>query len=76
MVEPAPGPDAHDVVAQLGGQGVVGVTLGWVDNNGIVRSRTVPLAELPAAAHRGVGASTVFSVFDSCDGITIGRAHV
>lgn len=70
MVEPAPGPDAHDVVAQLGGQGVVGVTLGWVDNNGIVRSRTVPLAELPAAAHRGVGASTVFSVFDSCDGIT------
>lgn len=51
-------------------RGTVGVTIGWVDNNGIVRSRTVPTAELPAAARRGVGVTAVFAVFDSHDGIT------
>ena len=49
---------------------VLGVTIGWVDNNGIVRSRTVPTAELPAAVRRGVGVTAVFAVFDSHDGIT------
>mgnify|MGYP005988777413 CR=1 FL=1 len=49
---------------------IVGVTIGWVDNNGVVRSRTVPTAELAAAARRGVGITSVFAVFDSHDGIT------
>lgn len=63
-------PDPADVVARLEGQGVRGVTIGWVDNNGITRSRTVPLAGLPAAMERGVGVTAVFAVFDSHDGIT------
>ncbi|MBB6628008.1 glutamine synthetase [Nocardioides sp. KIGAM211] len=70
MVDDETGPDVRDLVALLDAQDVVGVTLGWVDNNGIVRARTVPLAELPAVARRGVGATTAVSVFDSHDGIT------
>ena len=49
---------------------MLGVSIGWVDNNGIVRSRTVPTAELAAAVRRGVGITAVFAVFDSHDGIT------
>lgn len=63
-------PDVADVVAHLEQQGVLGVQIGWVDNNGIVRSRVVPIAELPAAAARGVGVTAAFAVFDSHDGIT------
>lgn len=63
-------PSPEDVVATLTRQGVRGVTVGWVDNNGIVRSRTVPTAELPAVARRGVGITAAFAVFDSHDGIT------
>ncbi|MGB7364514.1 MAG: glutamine synthetase family protein [Rhodococcus sp. (in: high G+C Gram-positive bacteria)] len=65
------GPNEPDqIVAELRHRDIVGVTVGWVDNNGIVRSRTVPTAELPAAARRGVGVTAVFAVFDSHDGIT------
>ena len=60
----------EELVAHLAARDVVGVTIGWVDNNGIVRTRTVPLGELEAAAHRGVGVTAVFAVFDSHDGIT------
>ncbi|WP_072806576.1 glutamine synthetase family protein [Rhodococcoides yunnanense] len=63
MIDPA-------LVTVLSEGGIVGVTIGWVDNNGIVRSRTVPVAELEAAARRGVGITAVFAVFDSHDGIT------
>lgn len=63
-------PDVHELTDRLAREGVVGVTIGWVDNNGIVRSRTVPTAELPAAARRGVGVTAVFAVFDSHDVIT------
>ncbi len=63
-------PSPADVVARLETQGVLGVTIGWVDNNGIVRSRTVPLDGLPAAMATGVGVTAVFAVFDSHDGIT------
>ncbi|MDO9379413.1 MAG: glutamine synthetase family protein [Nocardioidaceae bacterium] len=62
--------DPVQVAGHLRGKGVVGVTIGWVDNNGIVRSRTVPTDELAAAARRGVGVTAVFAVFDSHDGIT------
>ena len=58
------------VRARLDDQQVVGVQIGWVDDNGIVRTRVVPTAELGGAARRGVGVTAVFAVFDSHDGIT------
>ena len=72
MTDSASAPElpAHDLMARLTEHDVLGVTIGWVDNNGIVRSRTVPTAELPAAVRRGVGVTAVFAVFDSHDGIT------
>ncbi|MGA8847252.1 MAG: glutamine synthetase family protein [Nocardioides sp.] len=63
-------PDLDALVADLEQREVLGVTIGWVDNNGIVRSRTVPTAELPSVATKGVGITAAFAVFDSHDGIT------
>ncbi|WP_020645065.1 glutamine synthetase family protein [Amycolatopsis balhimycina] len=54
--------------------GVGGVHLAWADNNGIPRSRVVPIAGLADAATRGVGATSLFAVFDSHDAITYGHA--
>ncbi|CAN5544759.1 glutamine synthetase [soil metagenome] len=64
------GPDLDALTADLQRRDVVGVTIGWVDNNGVVRSRTVPTAALAATARRGVGVSSTFAVFDSHDGLT------
>jgi glutamine synthetase len=50
--------------------GVAGVVIGWADNNGIPRSRTVPVSALPEVARTGVGVTTLFAVFDSADAIT------
>ncbi len=50
--------------------GVGGVHLAWADNNGIPRSRIVPVAGLAEAATRGVGATSLFAVFDTHDSIT------
>ena len=63
-------PDLDELAAHLARQGVRGVTIGWVDNNGITRSRTVPTAALPTVAVRGVGFSSTFAVFDSHDTVT------
>ncbi len=63
-------PDAASLVARLDGLGVLGVSIGWVDNNGIVRSRVVPLEQLASALVKGVGITAAFGVFDSHDGIT------
>lgn len=66
----------EDVVAlaeRLAGSGIVGVTIAWADNNGIPRSRTVPLGRLAEVAERGVGITTLFAVFDSHDAITFGH---
>src|SRR3984957_6310597 len=49
---------------------VAGITIVWADNNGIPRSRTVPIAGLADAAERGVGMSPLFAVYDSHDGIS------
>jgi glutamine synthetase len=49
---------------------VAGVTIVWADNNGIPRSRTVPVNHLMEVAARGVGVTALFAVFDSHDGIT------
>ena len=54
--------------------GVGGVHLAWADNNGIPRSRIVPVGGLADAATRGVGATSLFAVFDSHDAITYGHA--
>jgi glutamine synthetase len=55
---------------ELAVAGVAGVTIAWIDNNGIPRSRTVPVSRLADVARRGVGVTTLFAVFDSHDGIT------
>ncbi len=62
--------DAGALALELAANGVVGVTIAWADNNGIPRSRTVPVDSLPQVARRGVGISTLFAVFDTHDGIT------
>lgn len=54
--------------------GVGGVHLAWADNNGIPRSRIVPIGGLADTATRGVGATSLFAVFDSHDAITYGHA--
>lgn len=71
--EPHPAVETVDAVAlaeRLAVEGVRGLQVGWVDNNGIVRSRVVPTGDLEAALRRGVGVTAVFAVFDSHDGIT------
>src|ERR1700722_7528742 len=53
---------------------VAGITIVWADNNGIPRSRTVPIAGLADAAERGVGMSPLFALFDSRDGISFAHS--
>ena len=62
--------DADALAAELATAGVAGVTISWADNNGIPRSRTVPVAALPRVAEIGVGVTSLFAVFDSADAIT------
>jgi glutamine synthetase len=57
-------------VVTLKSRGVVGVTIAWADNNGILRSRTIPVDSLESVTTRGVGITPLFAVFDSHDGIT------
>ncbi len=71
VLPPAPATvDPGALETRLRERGVHGVQVGWVDNNGIVRSRIVPVTDLAGALHRGVGVTAVFAVFDSHDGIT------
>jgi glutamine synthetase len=62
------------IKSRLANADVAGVTIAWADNNGIPRSRTVPLAALEDAVARGVGITPLFAVFDSHDGITFGHS--
>ena len=62
--------DPEALTRELAGAGVAGVTIAWIDNNGIPRSRTIPVSRLADVARRGVGITTLFAVFDSHDGIT------
>ncbi|GAA3531254.1 glutamine synthetase [Amycolatopsis ultiminotia] len=64
---------ASAAAKDLAAAGVGGVHLAWADNNGIPRSRIVPVGGLADAAVRGVGATTLFAVFDSHDVITYGH---
>ncbi len=61
---------------RLAEAGVAGITIVWADNNGIPRSRTVPIAGLADAAERGVGMSPLFAVFDSRDGISFAHSDL
>ena len=60
----------RELAAALAADGVAGVIVAWADNNGIPRSRTVPVAALPQVASTGVGVTTLFAVFDTNDAIT------
>ncbi|MGH4008211.1 MAG: glutamine synthetase [Pseudonocardiaceae bacterium] len=62
--------EAGALALELAANGVVGVTIAWADNNGIPRSRTVPVDSLPQVAKHGVGITTLFAVFDTHDAIT------
>ena len=55
---------ASALAEELAGAGVAGVTIAWADNNGIPRSRTVPVGRLADVAVQGVGITTLFAVFD------------
>lgn len=67
-------PDTGTLAARFEAAGVAGLHIVWADNNGIARSRTVPIGRLPAVAERGVGATTLLAVFDTHDAITFAAA--
>src|SRR3954463_9034847 len=54
---------AESMVAGLAAQGVVAVATTFVDNSGIARVKSVPLARLPQLSAWGVGFSTAFDYF-------------
>lgn len=54
---------AEGLLTGLAAQGVVGVTTSYVDNAGISRVKSVPLARLPQLAGWGAGYSPVFDFF-------------
>jgi glutamine synthetase len=64
---------AEAIAGDLASVGVDGVALSYVDNAGITRVKTVPVARLAHAAAWGVGMSPVFDVFCVDDSITAGR---
>ncbi|MQA11881.1 MAG: glutamine synthetase [Pseudonocardiaceae bacterium] len=61
---------ASAAAKDLAAAGVRGVQIAWADNNGIPRSRIVPVGGLADAAIRGVGVTSLFAVFDTHDVIT------
>lgn len=64
---------ARVAAARLAAEGVEGVILGWVDNAGLARVKTVPVRRLEQAAAWGVGAAPSFDVFLVDDSITTSR---
>ncbi|MFD9960855.1 glutamine synthetase [Amycolatopsis sp. NPDC058986] len=64
---------ASAAAKDLAAAGVSGVHVAWADNNGIPRSRIVPITGLADAATHGVGTTSLFAVFDSHDAITYGH---
>jgi glutamine synthetase len=63
-------PDAAGLARDLAERGVVGVAASYVDNSGIARVKTVPVARVEHAAGAGIGMSPVFDVFMFDDAIT------
>ena len=64
---------ARALADALAEEAVDGVALSYVDNAGVTRVKTVPVAGLPHAAGWGVGMSPVFDVFCVDDSVTSGR---
>jgi glutamine synthetase len=64
---------ARAFAGDLASVGVDGVAMSYVDNAGVTRVKTVPVAGLARAAAWGVGMSPVFDVFCVDDSITAGR---
>ena len=62
--------DPARLAEDLAAQGVVGVAASYVDNSGVARVKSVPVARLEHAATRGIGMSPVFDVFMFDDAIT------
>ena len=60
---------ATEMAPVLADQGVVGVATSFVDNAGISRVKTVPVALLPDLAAWGAGFSTAFDYFRGDDGV-------
>ncbi len=58
---------ATELAPALADQGVVGVATSFVDNAGISRVKTVPVAKLPALAAWGAGFSAAFDYFRADD---------
>lgn len=67
------GQRARACVEELATTDVVGIACTWVDNGGITRVKSVPLAKLESAAAWGIGASPVFDAFLLDDSIMSGR---
>ena len=61
---------ARAFAGDLASVGVDGVAMSYVDNAGVTRVKTVPVAGLAHAAAWGVGMSPVFDVFCVDDSIT------
>ena len=61
---------ARPEAERLAAAGVTMVALSWIDNAGVGRAKTIPLARLERAAGWGVGMSPVFDVFLVNDNIT------
>ncbi|MEN3310054.1 MAG: glutamine synthetase [Micromonosporaceae bacterium] len=64
---------ARQAVAGLTDRAVAGVAVTWVDNSGVTRVKTVPVARLERAAQWGIGASPVFDTFLYDDSTVLGR---
>ncbi|MFJ8108026.1 glutamine synthetase [Streptomyces sp. NPDC096132] len=75
LADPVPGGRPGDVErasalsGELGGRGVHGIVLSYVDTAGVGRVKTVPTAGLASAAAWGVGMSPVFDTFLANDHI-------
>ncbi|WP_436772411.1 glutamine synthetase, partial [Yinghuangia sp. YIM S09857] len=61
---------ARIAAAELTARDVTGVVVGWIDNAGVCRVKTVPVRQLEHAAAWGVGAAPCFDVFLVDDSIT------
>jgi len=65
--------EAARLTRDLAERGVVAITLPWVDNSGVLRTKAVPIDRFEHAAAWGVGASPVFDAFTPDDTIVAGR---
>ncbi|OKJ06638.1 glutamine synthetase family protein [Kitasatospora sp. CB01950] len=55
--------EARLAATRIEAEGVDGVIVGWVDNAGVTRVKTVPVRGLESAARWGVGAAPCFDAF-------------